>query len=92
VTDHDMPGMSGLDLTREIARIRPDLPILLSSGLVTDDLRSEARPPECLRSFAKRTVTAISVKPCFGCLLRRKGAAFHGANSATSFDHLMGAE
>ena len=43
VTDHDMPGMSGLDLAREIARIRPDLPILLSSGLVTDDLRLSAR-------------------------------------------------
>ena len=38
-----MPGMSGLGLTREIARIRPDLPILLSSGLVSDELRSDAR-------------------------------------------------
>jgi CheY-like chemotaxis protein len=53
VTDHDMPGMSGLDLAREIARIRPNLPILLSSGLVTDELRLEARTAGVLEVLCK---------------------------------------
>lgn len=33
VTDHIMPGMSGLELAKKLLEIRPDLPILLSTGL-----------------------------------------------------------
>ena len=43
VTDFNMPGRSGLDVAREIAQVRPDLPVLISSGLVTDALREQAR-------------------------------------------------
>ena len=32
VTDHLMPGMTGADLARAMARKRPDLPVLLISG------------------------------------------------------------
>jgi PAS domain S-box-containing protein len=32
VTDTDMPGMSGIDLALEVARLRPDLPVVLVSG------------------------------------------------------------
>ncbi len=32
VTDTNMPGMSGIDLAQEIARLRPDLPVVLVSG------------------------------------------------------------
>ena len=34
VTDLSMPGMSGPDLARELLKIRPDLPIVLTSGHV----------------------------------------------------------
>ncbi|MBV8124429.1 MAG: response regulator [Burkholderiaceae bacterium] len=43
VTDYNMPGLSGLDVARAVASIRPGLPIGISSGLVTDELREEAR-------------------------------------------------
>jgi PAS domain S-box-containing protein len=43
VTDYNMPGNSGIELARELARIRPDLPVVLSSGYITDELRAEAR-------------------------------------------------
>ena len=43
VTDYNMPGSSGIELARELARIRPDLPVVLSSGYITDELRAEAR-------------------------------------------------
>lgn len=43
VTDFSMPGMSGLDVAAELARLRPDLPVVLTSGYVTDELRAQAR-------------------------------------------------
>ncbi|MBW8893877.1 MAG: response regulator, partial [Burkholderiales bacterium] len=43
VTDYNMPSRSGLDVAREIASIRPDLPVVISSGLITDELREQAR-------------------------------------------------
>ena len=42
VTDYNMPGMSGLDVAREVSRIRPDLPIVVTSGYITDELREKA--------------------------------------------------
>jgi PAS domain S-box-containing protein len=42
VTDFNMPGLSGLDVALELARIRPDLPVVITSGYVTDALREEA--------------------------------------------------
>jgi CheY-like chemotaxis protein len=37
VSDIVMPGMSGVDLAREVATARPDLPLLLISGSVFDE-------------------------------------------------------
>ncbi|HWK51230.1 MAG TPA: ATP-binding protein, partial [Steroidobacter sp.] len=34
LTDLGMPGMSGLDLAEELLRIRPDLPVIVTSGYV----------------------------------------------------------
>ncbi len=42
VTDFNMPGLSGLDLARALFAHRPRLPVIISSGYVTDRLRSEA--------------------------------------------------
>ena len=42
VTDFNMPGMSGLDVVRELATIRPDLPVIISSGYLSDQLRADA--------------------------------------------------
>ena len=54
VTDHDMPGMSGLDIAREIKRIRADLPILLSSGFISEELRLDAQAAGVLEVFCGR--------------------------------------
>ncbi|CAM3859279.1 response regulator [Roseateles saccharophilus] len=43
ITDFNMPGLSGLEVAREVAAIRPGLPIAISSGLITDELREQAR-------------------------------------------------
>ncbi len=42
VTDFNMPEVSGLDVARELARLRPTLPVIVSSGYVTDEMRTEA--------------------------------------------------
>ena len=42
VTDFNMPGMSGLDVARELREIRPGLPVAVASGYITDELRAQA--------------------------------------------------
>jgi PAS domain S-box-containing protein len=42
VTDLNMPGLSGLDVARELKRIRPDLPVVITSGYITEDVREKA--------------------------------------------------
>lgn len=43
VTDYNMPGLSGIEVARAVASIRPGLPIAISSGLITEELHAEAR-------------------------------------------------
>jgi signal transduction histidine kinase len=43
ITDYNMPGLSGLEVAREVAAIRPGLPIAISSGLITEELCEQAR-------------------------------------------------
>jgi PAS domain S-box-containing protein len=43
ITDMNMPGRTGLHVAREMITIRPTLPIVLSSGHVTDELLSQAK-------------------------------------------------
>lgn len=42
VTDFNMPGMSGLEVARKIRDARPDLPVIVVSGYITDALRAQA--------------------------------------------------
>ena len=42
VTDYNMPGLCGLDLARELARLRPGLPVVISSGFVSEELIAAA--------------------------------------------------
>ena len=42
LTDFNMPGLSGLDVTRTVRTIRPDLPVVIATGYITDELRAQA--------------------------------------------------
>jgi len=42
VTDYNMPGLSGLEVARAIRDARPQLPVIVVSGYVTDALRVQA--------------------------------------------------
>jgi len=42
VTDYNMPGMSGLEVAQALREICPDLPVVLASGYITEELRAQA--------------------------------------------------
>ncbi len=42
VSDFNMPGMSGAQLAAQLLQLRPALPVIISSGFITDDLRKQA--------------------------------------------------
>jgi CheY-like chemotaxis protein len=41
LTDLAMPGMTGRDLAKEILRIRPDVPVILLTGMIEPKLREQ---------------------------------------------------
>lgn len=56
VSDEAMPDMTGSELAREIRRIRPDIPIVLMSGYVTQALAQRARHAGVVEVLAKPLV------------------------------------
>ncbi len=43
LTDYNMPGMSGLQLAEVLRDIAPGLPVVVTSGYMTDELQVQAR-------------------------------------------------
>ena len=43
VTDYTMPAMSGLDVARALGAVAPALPVVISSGFISDEMREAAR-------------------------------------------------
>lgn len=42
MTDFNMPQESGIDVAHAVAKIRPSLPVVITSGYITDELRDRA--------------------------------------------------
>ncbi|MDP2417678.1 MAG: response regulator [Hydrogenophaga sp.] len=42
LTDHNMPGVSGLEVARAVLALNPALPVALTSGYVSDELQALA--------------------------------------------------
>jgi CheY-like chemotaxis protein len=42
VSDHNMPGMTGTELAAQLSRVQPGLPIIISTGFITEALREQA--------------------------------------------------
>jgi len=43
ITDYSMPGMSGLDVARGILTLKPELPVVLASGSISEELMTHAQ-------------------------------------------------
>ena len=57
VTDHNMPGMSGLEVAIALREIRADLPVVLASGYISEELRARA-PAAGIRELIYKPNTA----------------------------------
>ena len=58
VTDFNMPGHSGLDLARELHTLRPDLPVIITTGFITDTLLNDAQACGVRLVFDKKNLVA----------------------------------
>jgi len=43
VTDYNMPGFTGMDVARAVHAVRPGLPVVISSGYISDELQAQAQ-------------------------------------------------
>jgi PAS domain S-box-containing protein len=56
VSDYNMPGMSGLDVAREVRAIRDDLPVAIASGFIDENLQAQAASAGARELIFKATV------------------------------------
>ena len=56
VTDFNMPGTSGLEIARAIRDALPDLPVIMVSGYINDELRTQAAAAGVRELIAKPQV------------------------------------
>jgi len=42
LTDYNMPEINGMELAGAIVRAAPELPIIITSGFISDDMRQQA--------------------------------------------------
>ena len=45
VFDYMMPDMTGIELAQRVADLRPDVPVVIASGMIDEDELLETRPP-----------------------------------------------
>ena len=63
ITDMTMPGLTGIDLAKQVLAIRPGIPIILSTGF--SELTSKAKATEAgIRAFLMKPVTSRGLAYC----------------------------
>lgn len=71
LTDVRMPGMSGVDLARQLRRTHPALPVAFMTGIIEADLRAEAEALEVLDVLRKPLRPGVLFPALQGWLGRR---------------------
>jgi PAS domain S-box-containing protein len=77
VTDFNMPEFSGLDVARSLADITPRLPVVISSGYITEGLRDEAKLAG-VRSLLEKQNTFQDLSDLIGRILSQDGTKEEG--------------
>jgi len=72
VTDFNMPEFSGLDVARALAQLNPRLPVVISSGYITEELRDEAKEAG-VRSLLEKQNTFQELSGLVGRILSQDG-------------------
>jgi CheY-like chemotaxis protein len=84
VTDQTMPDLTGLELVREMRRVRPELPVIITSGRKTDDV-AQARDLAFLQKpFSVAEIGAIVRRVLDGSPPHRNQRAASREESAAS--------
>ncbi|HUO94795.1 MAG TPA: GAF domain-containing protein [Steroidobacteraceae bacterium] len=72
VTDYKMPGSTGFDIIRAVKALRPDMPVVLVSGYVSEKVAEQARRAGADAVLAKQAL-ATDLLPLLSQLLSRAG-------------------
>ena len=73
ITDMTMPGMTGIDLSREILKIRPDIPIVLCTGF-SELITEEKAKAIGIREFVMKPLGLKSIAELIRKALRENGS------------------
>jgi two-component system, cell cycle sensor histidine kinase and response regulator CckA len=55
ITDYSMPGISGIEMAREIGKLRPDLPVMLCSGF-SESVVFDEEAKSVIRKFMSKPI------------------------------------
>jgi len=76
VTDHNMPEMTGLDLMKEMAKEKPDLPFILVSGYSPDKMSDVMQEYNALKAVIKKPIDSAELtKAVQNAILEKQFAA-----------------
>ena len=73
ITDHTMPGMTGMDLARRMLQIRPQLPIILCTGY-SSQISEEKALLAGIKGFALKPLTKSEIAKMIRKVLNQPGA------------------
>ena len=76
VTDYNMPTLSGIDVARRLAECRADLPVVISSGFISEELRAAAARLR-VRALMQKEHTFEELGAVLHTILAAPGAAGH---------------
>jgi len=76
VTDFNMPGMSGLEVVRGLALLRADLPVIISSGYITEEL-TLAADAAGVRGVLQKQSTPEELAPLLSAVLGAPATTGH---------------
>ncbi len=68
ITDMGMPGMTGADLSREIMKINPEMPVVMCTGY-SDIINEEKAKSMGIKSFVMKPVVNTSLAECLRSVL-----------------------
>jgi CheY-like chemotaxis protein len=78
VSDFNMPGMSGVELAQGLREFAKDLPVIVSSGYISEELRASARQAG-VSALLEKEDTLERLAPLIASVLARQGTDNTGA-------------
>lgn len=75
ITDYTMPNMSGIELTKEILSIRPDIPIILCTGY-DESIKKETAVDSGIRELINKPVVTSELSRILSNLLKTRQGRF----------------